>query len=586
MQEETEQDFLSRKRAEKMEVSTFRKIVKHFGPEWGAAVMGTAALSITLQLASEVARPFSPLLYVGLGFYFLATILFVSFLIPWTLRFFWYPMEVKKDLLNPIRGNFFPTMPISFILAGTGTNKLGPLLFGPSVAYIVAIVFFFVGAAGIFIFGYLLLRNQFLNGDLGLKHANFAWFIPPVSHLIIPVLGACSMDVHWAETALAPWLYIISMVALGAGFFNFLFVGSAIWHRYVYASIPTGRLAATTMVAIAPTAILVVFLMKFAEAVEASHGMLFGLEFVKLLPSIKTAASVLWGFSFWWLLVALIMFCHYFSQGNHPVAFAWWAYTFPFEAFIVATGLLAKWVATGILNPLLIILNLIALIVWVVVVFGTLKWLQNGNFLEVEHPERRPLDSRLVLTGLAIVLMPFLLGIGLFSTSPNRSLPDFLEARNNENGEEVGLGLNGLELDCSFFGTWPYQSFLLPAEEYYVFVFHYKNISNLPIHVTPSYTFTSKPSVRYAANEEIAAYLENVIEDELGVTDETAMAFSIGPGVTKHDIATFRKPPRCSGFDVYVELFEEKIWRLHYKIQEETWLTTQSKIEMKYHGRG
>ena len=65
-----------------------RRIVKHFGPEWGAAVMGTAAISITMQLSSEVARPFSPLLYIGLGYYLLATVMFVAVLVPWTLRFF------------------------------------------------------------------------------------------------------------------------------------------------------------------------------------------------------------------------------------------------------------------------------------------------------------------------------------------------------------------------------------------------------------------------------------------------------------------------------------------------------------------
>jgi hypothetical protein len=65
------------------EMGMFRKIVKYFGPEWGAAAMGTAALSITMQLSSEVARPFSSMLYIGLGFYLLATVLFLAFLVPW-----------------------------------------------------------------------------------------------------------------------------------------------------------------------------------------------------------------------------------------------------------------------------------------------------------------------------------------------------------------------------------------------------------------------------------------------------------------------------------------------------------------------
>jgi len=366
-------------------MAMFKKIVKNFGPEWGAAVMGTAAICITMQLSSEVSRFFSPLLYVGVGFYLLATVMFITFLIPWILRFFMYPEEIKKDLQHPIRGNFFPTMPISFILAGTGTNKLGPMLFGPWFAYHLSIVFFFLGAIGIFIFGYLLVRTQFLNRDVRLEHANFSWFIPPVSHLIIPVLGACSMDVYWAGTNLAPVLFLISMVALGIGFFNFLFVGAAIWHRYTYQGIPEARLAPTLMVGIAPTAIIVIFLIKFIQAVEASHGGLFGINFMSLFPLIKIIASVLWGYSLWWLMLVVILITHYITTKAHPFVFGWWAYTFPFEAFTVSTGLLAKCVATQFLHGVLITLNILVVIVWIIVVFGTIKWLESGAFFKPQH---------------------------------------------------------------------------------------------------------------------------------------------------------------------------------------------------------
>ncbi len=350
--------------------------------------MGTAAISITMQLSSEVARPFSPLLYIGLGYYLFATLMFVAVLVPWTLRFFWYPDEVKKDLAHPVRGNFFPTVPISFILAGTGTNKLGPLLFGPTVAYYLGVIFFFVGAAGIFIFGFLLIRTQFLKEDIALEHATFAWFIPPVSHLIIPVLGACSMDVYWADTRLAPVLFLVSMVALGVGLFNFIFVGAAIWHRYTYIALPAGRLAPTSMIAIAPTAIMVVFLIKFAQAIEASHGNLFGLRFAATFPVIRLAASVLWGFSAWWLVVAAVLFVHYAVRLGHPRAFAWWAYTFPFEAFVVATGLLAQIFTLNFLHVLLELLNVAVVLVWALVVFATISWLRSGGYFAPSHSEQ------------------------------------------------------------------------------------------------------------------------------------------------------------------------------------------------------
>jgi len=71
-----------RKFEEGVIMAMFKKIVKNLGPKWVAAVMGTAAICITMQSSSEVAVPFSSLLYVGLGFYLLATVIFTAFLIP------------------------------------------------------------------------------------------------------------------------------------------------------------------------------------------------------------------------------------------------------------------------------------------------------------------------------------------------------------------------------------------------------------------------------------------------------------------------------------------------------------------------
>lgn len=45
-----------------------------------------------------------PLPYVGVGYYLVAAVMSVSFLAPWTLRFFWYSLEVKEDLVTLPRG--------------------------------------------------------------------------------------------------------------------------------------------------------------------------------------------------------------------------------------------------------------------------------------------------------------------------------------------------------------------------------------------------------------------------------------------------------------------------------------------------
>ncbi|OIP92486.1 MAG: hypothetical protein AUK26_04625 [Syntrophaceae bacterium CG2_30_58_14] len=62
-------------------------------------------------------------------------------------------------------------------------------------------------------------------------HANFGWFIPPVSQLIIPAAGLELAELYPQAVELT---FGLSMISFGVGFFLFLFVGAVVYHRYVY----------------------------------------------------------------------------------------------------------------------------------------------------------------------------------------------------------------------------------------------------------------------------------------------------------------------------------------------------------------
>ena len=124
-----------------------------------------------------------------------------------------------------------------------------------------------MGAAGIYGMGFVILLGIFRNRGIQLQHANFGWFIPPVSKLIIPVAGfelAAVFPQHLELT------FGLSMISLGVGFFLFLFVGAAVYHRYVYHDLPMSRLAATFFIGMAPTAIIAVILFKMLHLFEAA----------------------------------------------------------------------------------------------------------------------------------------------------------------------------------------------------------------------------------------------------------------------------------------------------------------------------
>ena len=65
-------------------------------------------------------------------------------------------------------------------------------------------------------------------------------------------------------------------------FFLFLFVGAAVYHRYVYHELPPARFAPTFFIGIAPTAVAAVALFKLIHLLR--DGPVFGLEAAALEP--------------------------------------------------------------------------------------------------------------------------------------------------------------------------------------------------------------------------------------------------------------------------------------------------------------
>ena len=352
------------------------KPIKNFGAQWFSAVMGTDALAISMFLASS---SFTILLTFAQIFLILSIGMFLLFLTLWAIRIIYHFKKVKKELRHPIIGNFFPTIPISLIIIGIALNSIGPTLFNSSLILVNTLIFV-IGSLGVFIFGWLVLSIFFVHKKIDLEHANYGWFIPPVSHLIIPVLGF-SLISQYASSVLADIVFIVSIAAFGVGSLLFLFVGSIIYHRYIYHELPISRMAPTFMIGLAPTSIIVILLVKLAGAV---NNVSFGIQASFILPMIKIISVMMWGFSAWWFILAVILLLHYLKNHNHPFVFGWWAYTFPLAAFTISTGAINHLLDYPLFGNILQIFNILLLAVWIIVFFKTLKAVKKGKCFE-EH---------------------------------------------------------------------------------------------------------------------------------------------------------------------------------------------------------
>lgn len=331
------------------------RIVQTFSPAWFAAVMGTAAIPLAIGFADGPwVRPLAG------AFTLLAAAMFLAALGPWTLRWLRHPEVVHRDLEHPVAASFMPTMPIAMHVLALDLLRYPDLLLPRAVSIDLALWLWIAGTVGIYVLGWTVLLRVYRHEAIEVKHANFGWFIPAVSKLIIPVAGFELAGLYPGARDLIAGL---SLASLGVGFFLFVFVGAAVYHRYKFAPLPPGRLAATFFIGMTPTAILAVALVKLLHLVQ--HHPLLDLTPALLGPLVKLLLIVNWGFSAWWFLMALILVGHYRRRGDLPFAMSWWAFTFPSGALAVATGVawqLSGWAWLGWFYG--------AVVVWLLGVWG------------------------------------------------------------------------------------------------------------------------------------------------------------------------------------------------------------------------
>ena len=177
--------------------------------------------------------------------------------------------------------------------------------------------------------------------------------------------------------------FILSIISLGVGFFLFLFVGAAVFHRYIYHELPMSRFAATFFIGIAPTAILAVILIKMMYLFEHSH-------VLNIQPSLfagiaKIGILMNWGMSTWWFFMALIIIFYYIKKIELPYALSWWAFTFPTGALSVASAVAWKITGFSIIYSFYLFTVVLLLLFWGGVFVRTIKGVTSGKIFEATH---------------------------------------------------------------------------------------------------------------------------------------------------------------------------------------------------------
>ncbi len=348
---------------------------RHFNPAWFAAVMGTAVLPLALSFTgadwtAAAARVFVPL----------AGLMFLIFLVPWSLKMMLHPQDSARDFNHPVASSFLPTMPIALLILALDLLKFGHLFMAVETAHTFAFGLWIGGTVGIYLLGFVVLIHVFRNQGIQLEHANFGWLIPPVSKLLIPVAGF-ELAGHLPQHR--DIILSLSLASFGIGFFLFLFVGAAAFQRYLFRGLPAQKFAPTFFIGIAPPAILSVAMAKLSHYV--GHHELLGLTAENFTPLAKLFIMMTWGLAAWWFVMGLVLTVYTKRKQGLPFALSWWAFTFPTGALAISSGIAWQISQFSALRLFYNGVVFFLLIVWLVVFVRTIAGVVSRRLLMPAH---------------------------------------------------------------------------------------------------------------------------------------------------------------------------------------------------------
>ncbi|WP_026234651.1 C4-dicarboxylate transporter [Calidithermus timidus] len=334
--------------------------VRYLNPAWFASVMGTGVLAQALAQFG--------LMGLALPVYWLALLSLLALLGLYLAKLLRYPQAALSDLQHPLLSQMLPTLPIALLVMSLATRAL-PL--GPwSVPLGQGL--FWLGMPLIFLVGLLVVFVVSTRLRLPLEAASGAWFIPPVSALLVPITAGV-----WLETFPPAWqreVWVVSGLFLGAGFFLFLFVLASFLQRLYAHGRLEPHLLPSVFIGLAPVGLLVLAPWRWLEG-----GARVGLVPGGWLEAWPVVGLVVWGLGLWWLFYSLALLLDTLLVACRRVQFqfspGWWGFVFPLGAFTLATLALSRALDSVFLGGLAWVLLVLLGMFWLwVILFSMRVW--------------------------------------------------------------------------------------------------------------------------------------------------------------------------------------------------------------------
>ncbi|WP_242907224.1 TDT family transporter [Actinomadura terrae] len=354
-------------------------LFRHLGPNWYAAVMGTA---IVANGANALPVGFPGLHAFAVAVWAASLVMLLALMAARGVHLVRHRDVARSQLLeNSATAVFYGCPPMAMLAVGYGTLVLGPGVIGLQAAVAVDAVLWTLGtiyavavAAGV---PYLMITR------LEPGRADPTWLLPVVAPMVAAALGPALVP-H-----LPPGQGAATLLYGCYGMFGASLLGTLVLLPGIWSALAAGRTAPvmtpTLFLVLGPlgqstTAVVQIAgaagraLPEYAEATRA-FAVLYGTPVL--------------GFALLWLALAGTANARAL-RGGMPFAMTWWAFTFPVGTCVTGASGLARTTGLDALTGVAVLLYLLLVTAWAVAGYRTLLGAVSGRLFLPAPPASAP----------------------------------------------------------------------------------------------------------------------------------------------------------------------------------------------------
>ncbi|MEU1479483.1 TDT family transporter [Streptomyces sp. NPDC005760] len=352
--------------------------VRHLGPNWYAAVMGTAIVA-TAGVALPVRLP--GLRTTCAAVWLLSLALLLALLCARALHWRHHADQARAHLLDPATAPFYGCLAMALLAVGGGALTVGRYWIGTTAAVALDAVLFSagtaVGLAAAVVVPYLMAVGR----KAGPQQATPVWLLPLVAPMVSAALGP--LLVPHLPAGQPRETLLLACVAM----FGLSLLATLVMLPLVFARIVTGgplplALTPALFLVLGPLGQSTTAVGKFADVAPGVVPAPYDQGFAVL--AVLYGVPVM-GFALLWLALAS---AHVVRARRHGMGFSmtWWAFTFPVGTCVTGAEALARHTGLAVYDWLAAALYAALLAAWATAAVHTARGILSGTLLAGPRP--------------------------------------------------------------------------------------------------------------------------------------------------------------------------------------------------------